>query len=81
MSSEAILQKLTPIFQEVFDDEQLVVTETLSANDIPLWDSLSYVQLLVSIEQGFQIRFSASEVGELKDVSDLIGAIAAKQAE
>ncbi|MBF0371459.1 MAG: acyl carrier protein [Magnetococcales bacterium] len=79
MSVEGILQELTPIFQEVFDDGQLVVTETLSANEIPQWDSLSYVQLLVTIEQRLQVKFNASEVGELKDVSDLVRAIVAKR--
>jgi acyl carrier protein len=72
-----IYEQLTPIFQEVFDDDT-VATARLSAKDVANWDSLSHVRLMVAIEEHFKIRFSSSEVTSFKNVGDLAAAIEAK---
>ena len=40
MTHEAIMEKLNEIFQDIFDDDTLVITENTTANDIEDWDSL-----------------------------------------
>ncbi|MFR6495243.1 MAG: hypothetical protein ACLUOF_01535 [Ruminococcus sp.] len=40
MTHEAILEKLNEIFQDIFDDDSLVITETTTANDVEDWDSI-----------------------------------------
>lgn len=68
-----ITEKLTSIFKEVFDDETIILSDELTADDVDAWDSLSHVNLIIAIEIAFDIEFKQSEilnfanVGELKD--------------
>ncbi|MBX9829336.1 MAG: acyl carrier protein [Xanthobacteraceae bacterium] len=72
MDSEAIYQKLNRIFQDVFDDDSLTVKPQTNAADIPDWDSVNHIRLIVSIESAFKVRFAVNEIEELKDVGDLV---------
>ena len=72
-----IYAQLTPIFQEVFDDDT-VATAELAARDVENWDSLSHVRLMVAIEEHFNIHFSSSEITSFKNVGDLAAAIEGK---
>ena len=67
-----MLQQVNEVFREVFDDEELTVTSETTAADVPGWDSLMHVRLIIAVEKAFQVRFSSSEVASLKDVGDLI---------
>lgn len=73
-----IYERLTPLFREVFDDDTVVVTPQLTANDVENWDSLSHVRLMVAIEEDFRIHFSSSEIASFKTVADLVTSIEAK---
>jgi acyl carrier protein len=79
MASELIYEKLTPVFRDVFEIDDLVVTADLTANRVPGWDSLANVRLFVAIEQEFGIRFSAPEMSGLKNVGELVSLIDKKR--
>jgi acyl carrier protein len=79
MHDDEILLKLTPIFREVFDDENVTPVLEMMADDVEEWDSLSNVRLIASIEKQFGVRFTASEVGELDNVGDLVSLIKQKK--
>ena len=73
-----IFDALTPIFQEVFDDDTVVATPALTASDVANWDSLSHVRLMVAIEEHFKIRFTSSEISGFKNVGDMAAGIQQK---
>lgn len=73
-----LMQRLNEIFCEVFDDDDIVITPELTANDVDGWDSLSHVNLIVTIESRFGIRFSQKELLTFKNVGDLLNCIASK---
>ena len=50
-----ILKKLEVIFRDVFDDENIILTNETTANDIEDWDSLAQINLLVAIKKEFKI--------------------------
>jgi acyl carrier protein len=75
---EAVYAKLTGVFHDVFDDDEIVLTPQLSATDVDGWDSLKHVRLLLTIERTFKIKFSVSEIGRLKNVGDLATLIESK---
>ena len=58
MSREDILEKVNEIFREVFEDDDIVVTEATTANDIEDWDSLMHITLISEIESAFGFRFA-----------------------
>ena len=78
MNEELILNRIKQVFREVFADENIEINPSTSAEDIEEWDSLTHVRLIISHELEFGLRFSTSEVGDLKTVQDLISLIASK---
>ena len=74
-----IFDKLTPIFRNVFDDDELVINETTKAEDIDEWDSLAHIRLIISIEKVFELRFTTDEISNLANVGDMAKLIMKKQ--
>jgi acyl carrier protein len=80
MSNNDIYARLTDIFHDVFDDDTIQVTPTLTADDVDEWDSLSHIRLVVAIEKKFGLKFSAAEVARLKNVGEFVALIESKSA-
>ena len=78
MDEPQIYQRLTEIFQDVFDDDSIEVTPKLSADDVDGWDSLTHIRLVLTIEKAFKIKFSTSEIVKLENVGDLVALIQGK---
>jgi acyl carrier protein len=74
------INRLTPIFRDVLDDDDLIITPATKAEDVDGWDSLAHIRLVVSIEKALGMRFSAEEVSSLENVGDLADLIIKKQA-
>jgi acyl carrier protein len=75
----SIFEQLTKVFRDVFDDDELVIDATTTAQDVDGWNSLAHIRLVVSIEKAFKLRFSAAEIGGLKNVGDMVELILLKQ--
>ena len=58
MTREEVFETLNGVFQDVFDDESIVVKEETTADDIEDWDSLEHINLIAAVEQEFGIKFS-----------------------
>ena len=78
MDEPQIYQRLTEIFQDVFDEDSIEVTPKLSADDVDGWDSLTHIRLILTIEKVFKIKFSTSEIGKLENAGDLVALIQGK---
>lgn len=78
VSEDAIYSRLTEIFQDVFDEDDLVIAPDMTADDVSGWDSLSHVRLILTVSKSFGIKFSASEVASFKNVGELALAISKK---
>ena len=72
MTREAIFEELTEIFRDIFDDEEIELTDETTAEDIEDWDSLEQINLLVAIEKKFSIKFKLDEVSHLANVGDMV---------
>ena len=75
-----IYVRLSAIFQDVFEDSSIIVTPELKAADVPEWDSLSHIRLILAVQKVFGIKFSAAQTAELKNVGDLAELIHSKSA-
>ena len=71
MTRESIFEQLTEIFRDIFDDEEIVLSDETTADDIEDWDSLEQINLLVAIEKHFNIKFKLDEVSHLANVGDM----------
>jgi acyl carrier protein len=78
MENELIIGKLTNIFHEVFMDDELVLKESMSANDVDRWDSLTHMLMVTAVEKEFGIKFKLKDLNKMKNVGDLIQTIKSK---
>ena len=53
------------------------MTEQTTAQDVPGWDSLTHVQIIVGVEQAFGIRMTSTEVAQLDNAGSLVDVILA----
>jgi acyl carrier protein len=69
MNQAEVLEKLQGIFDDVFL-EPVIVSPSLSAKDVPEWDSLLHISLMVAVESAFAIRFRVGEAEATKNVGE-----------
>jgi acyl carrier protein len=73
-----IYTRLSSVFHDVFDDDSIVVSPELTAADVPEWDSLSHIRLLLTVQKTFDIKFSAAQAANLQNVGELAALIRTK---
>ena len=78
METENILAELIKIFRQVLDNESIHLKRETTADDVEEWDSLTHIQIIVTIEKQFKIKFTASEIQSFKNVGELCDSITKK---
>ena len=76
MDKEKIKAKLTGVFQDVFDDDSIELTDKTTADDIDGWDSLEHTTLISAVEKAFKMRFTMKEVSGMKNVGEMMDILA-----
>jgi acyl carrier protein len=74
MNQSEVIAKLQTIFDNLFL-EPVTVTPALSAKDVPEWDSLTHISLVIAVEKTFAVRFRVGEVektGNIGEFAELI---------
>ena len=79
MTETEILAELTEILREAFGDDALTVTPETTAKDVPGWDSIRMVSILIAVEDRFGIKTRSREIDRLRSVGDFVTLIRAKQ--
>ena len=72
MTRDAIYEKLTVIFRDIFDDEDIEINDNTTARDIEDWDSLEQINLLTAIERKYGLKFSLQDVRGLENIGQMI---------
>lgn len=75
MTREEIISQLTPIAQAILKDDTLVISDDLSAANVPTWTSLSFMMLLTEIENHFGFKFKMMEILKLQNMGAIIDSI------
>ena len=78
MDKNVILAKVQEIFQDVLDNEDIVLSFNTTADDVEEGDSLSHIQLIVAIEKEFKVKFTSKEITSWKTVGDMIDCVISK---
>ncbi|MCC3245013.1 acyl carrier protein [Methylocystis sp. WRRC1] len=77
MSNPDMLEEIRTVIVDVLDLENAgEITEATTADEVEGWDSLQHVRILTALERKFQFRFSDEEIEGLKNVGDLVAAVA-----
>lgn len=75
MTREEIISQLIPIARAMLKDETLVISDDLSAANVPTWTSLSFMMLLTEIENHFGFKFKMMEILKLQNMGAIIDSI------
>ena len=78
MDRNEVIEKLSPIFREVFNEPNLELKDGMTAADVENWDSLTHMLMITKVEETFGIKFKLRELNKLKNVGDLCNTIAEK---
>ena len=77
MSEAAFYPALTEIFRDVFKRDVALRPE-LTARDVPGWDSFKQIEIIVALEERYNIKFHTKELDALNNVGDLARVLALK---
>ena len=77
MSEAAFYPVLTEIFRDVFMRDVALRPE-LTAKDVPGWDSFKQIEIIVALEEKYDIKFHTRELDQLHNVGDLARVLAGK---
>jgi acyl carrier protein len=78
ITTPEVYDRLTAVFQDVFEDETLVAEPKLTADDVAGWDSLANLRLMLTVQKAFGIKFTAHEITSLNNVGELAALVEAK---
>ena len=75
MSRNEVIEKLTPIARSIFENQELVLTDDMSVDNVATWTSLSFMQFLTEIENQFGFKFKMTELFNLKTMGNIIDSV------
>ena len=76
----SLKEEIQDIFRDIFNDEELVLRESMTSEDIEQWDSLTHMQLIMMIEKKYSIKFNPSEIKQAGNVGEFLNKKAKKTA-
>ena len=75
MDTSAVLARVTDIVRDTLDDDDILLSPDTVASNVPGWDSLAHIRIMVAVEQAFHIRLKTDQITSLKDVGGLVDLI------
>lgn len=78
MERNEALARVQEVFRDVLDNEDIVLSDETTADDIEEWDSLSHIQLIVAVEKAFHVKFTSKEILSWKNIGEMVDCILAK---
>jgi|GEM_PF-842657 len=72
MTEADLYKKITTIAAKQLNISSDLITGESSAQNIPSWDSLNHMQIIVEIENELKIRFSFEDMTLMKNVNSLV---------
>ena len=74
----SILLEIKSIIRNVIGDDSIEIELQTVASDVNGWDSLAHITIVISIEQHYSIKFSLTELQNIKEISGLVDLVKSK---
>jgi len=75
MTRTEMMESISKLIRDIFDDESILISEQSSAKDIDDWDSLNNIKIVIAVEKKFKIRFKAAEIRTWNNVGEMCDSI------
>lgn len=72
MTREDVSKIVADIIRFELNQPELHISDLTSAREIPAWDSLAHIGIILSVEKHFKTRLKAIEVAGLDNVGSLV---------
>lgn len=79
MNKKEVLDIVQNIFHEVTENPNIKLTSETTSEHVEEWDSLTHIQLVVAVEEKFEISFTSEEIGSYANVGEMCDGIIAKK--
>lgn len=66
------LSEIQDILRDIFDDENLIITEDTTSEDIEAWDSLTHIQLISILSKKYKKELSIEQMGEINSIKKIL---------
>jgi len=67
-----IRSDLQEIFRRIFNSEDLVLSDSTTSAEIPGWDSLQQIKIILACEKKLNIRLRARDINALENMGEMI---------
>ncbi len=68
-----IRTQVQDVFRQVFGDPEIVLRDEMAIADVPGWDSMTHLTLMIATEQRFKIKIATAEISNLKGRGHNVG--------
>lgn len=75
MTRNEILEIINGVVLDVLGHDALKLTETTAPKDVERWDSVSNINIIMTLEGEFSIRFGLGELESMLTVGDIIDGV------
>jgi acyl carrier protein len=73
-----ILTEVNGIVRRVLNNDSINLKYETVATEVENWDSLNHIEIIVSIEKHFRIKFNFAELQKFKNVGQMCDSVLAK---
>lgn len=78
MTRNEILEQVQSIFKDVLKNDDVVLADDTTAQDVNGWDSLTHVEIISEMEKHFGLRFSLKEMLSWRNVGKMLDTLEKK---
>jgi acyl carrier protein len=72
------MEKLFELIEEIFEIDHGDYSENTVINEIETWDSLKYMEFILSIEKTYSVQLTGDEIADLRTVKDVVDQLSKK---
>ena len=72
MDEQKVKDQLKNIFEDIFMEESIEISDSLTAEMVDAWDSLSHIDMIIKVEETFNIKIPPIKAASLNNVGELI---------
>jgi len=78
MTEHEIAAVVHGVLREVFEREDLALSPSTTAKEVPGWDSFKQIEIVLALEARFGISFTTQDLDALRTVGDLVAVVCRK---
>lgn len=78
MNRDQITLIVQDIIRDILDNDSLIISDAMIAQDVDNWDSLAHISIITAIEKQLNIRFNISEIESMDNIGTMIHLIEKK---